>query len=330
MKATALLALILAGTAVAELPPALKPHTERYDRDRAALIASGEAALKPARERYLAVLAAAQKAATAATKTGDIAAITAEISGVNAGAVSPEIPPDLPRSLAAERRNFSTTSGNVAKTIPARQRELAARYLQTLAALDAQALKTKDPELTEAVAVEKQRVLPHMEAAGGGQKNRNIVENGDFSAGKPGDWPPGWKPNVNWRRADDLTLIREGSEQFIRYRRLQAMHSADASPEKEIAIPARTRSAEFSVRIRVKGLVAAKDFDAYPGLKISARDAAGEKLTEERVEIKQEGAWKKLAGRCAVPETAKTLRVELGPLGAAGVVDFDDVVVEFK
>ena len=155
--------LVLAFTTLvshAELPAGLKPHAEKYNRDRAALATTAEATLKPARERYLAALTAAQKTAMAATKTGDIAAIAAEISGVTAGAVPPNIPPDLPRSLAAERRNFVTATATVERTVPPRRRELATAYLQMLATLDAQALKAKDAALTEAVAAEKQRVLP--------------------------------------------------------------------------------------------------------------------------------------------------------------------------
>ncbi|MEQ1851873.1 MAG: hypothetical protein ABMA01_09815 [Chthoniobacteraceae bacterium] len=325
-----LLIALLATPSPAELPPLLKPHAERYDRDRAALTASGEAALKPARERYLAALAAAQKVATAAVKTGDLAAIAAEIAGANGGAVKPEFPPDLPRSLATERKNFITATTNIEKAIPPKLRELATKYLQTLVALDAQALKTKDAELTEAAAAEKQRVLLQIEAAGGGQKNRNVVENGDFSAGKPGDWPPGWMPSVNWKRADDVSLLREGSEQFIRFRRLTASHQADVSPEKIIAIPANARAVEFSVRIRVKGLTTGKDYEYFPSLRVSTRDAAGEKVAEEHVDAKQDGGWKRFSGRCAVAANAKTLRIAVGPFGAAGVFDFDDVVVEFK
>ena len=325
-----LLIVLVATSSPAESPPLLKPHTEQYDRDRAALTASADAALKPARERYLAALAAAQKVATAAVKTGDIAAIAAEITGANGGAVKPEFPPDLPRGLATERKNFITTTANIARAIPPKQRELAAKYLQTLAALDAQALRAKDSALTEAVVAEKRRVLPHFEAAGGGQKNRNVVGNGDFSEGKPGDWPPGWRKSVDWKQANDVAIMRDGSEQFVRFRRLQASHQADLSPEKIIAIPANTRAAEFSARIRVKGLVAGKDYEGYPAVRANTRDAADAKLTDEHVEVKQDGGWKKFSGRCAVPENAKTLRVEIGPFGAAGVIDFDDVIVEFK
>ena len=269
-----LLIALLANSSPAELPPLLKPHAERYDQDRAALTASGAAALKPARERYLAALAAAQKVATAAVKTGDLAAIAAEIAGANGGAVKPEFPPDLPRNLATERKNFITATANIEKAIPPKLRELATKYLQTLVALDAQALRAKDAALTEAVAAEKQRVLPHIDAAGGGQRNRNVVENGDFSAGKPGDWPPGWRKSVDWKQADDISLIREGNEQFIRFRRLTANHQADVSPEKVVPIPANARAVEFNARIRVKGLTAGKDYEYYPSLRVSTRDAA--------------------------------------------------------
>lgn len=332
MKTLTFLGIILAIVApvFAQIPPALKPYSDQYDNSRRAVLASGESALKPARDRYLAALAAAQKIATAAIKTGDIAAISAEISGTQGGAIPAEFPPDLPRSLATERRNFTTALAGVERALPPKLRELAARYLQTLAALEARALKTNDAALTAAIGSEKQRVLPHMEAAGGGQKNRNVIANADFSTGTPGEWPANWRASENWKKASDLTLMQEGNERFIRFRRLQADQQANLSPEMEIAVPARARSVEYSVRIRVKGLTPGKDYDYYPGIKVSARDAAGEKLTEDNSEAKQDGSWKRLVGRCPVPDKAKTIRVVLGPFGAAGVIDFDDVNVEFK
>jgi hypothetical protein len=224
----------------AELPPALKPHADKFEADRAALTAAGEARLKPARERYLAVLAAGQKSATAAAKTGDIAAIASEIEGVNSGTLVEAFPPDLPRAFAQDRRTYIAEALSVAKTIPPRQRELATKYLQTLAAFEATALKTKDAALTEAIAAEKTRVIALMEAAGGGQKYRNVVANGDFSQGAPGSFPPEWKAEAGDVQVTDATIIGEGTEKFLRFRRLQAARRANLLPENEINIPRRS------------------------------------------------------------------------------------------
>jgi hypothetical protein len=46
--------------------------------------------------------------------------------------------------------------------------------------------------------------------------------------------------------------------------------------------------------------------------------------------VKQNSTWKRYAGRFTLPATAKTLRIAIGPHGAAGVIEFDDVVVEFR
>lgn len=116
----------------------------------------------------------------AAAKTGDIAAITAELAGASAGAVSPDFPPDLPRSLATARKDFVSAATNVGRALPPKQRELSQKYQQALAIVDAKASQTKDAALTAAVAAEKQRVLPQIEAMHGGQKHQNVVENGDF------------------------------------------------------------------------------------------------------------------------------------------------------
>lgn len=316
-------------SAFAEMPPALKPHADKFEADRAALAAAGEAQIKPARDRYLAVLTAAQKAATASAKTGDIAAIASEIEGVGTGALPDALPPDLPRALAQDRRTYTAAAANMAKTIPPRQRELATKYLQTLAAFDASALKTKDGALTEAVAAEKVRVLALMEAAGGGQKFRNVVANADFSQGQPGAFPAGWK-NEAEIQVSDATIVAEGSERFLRFRRLQAQRRANILPEKEIIIPAKAKSVEFSVRLRVKGLVPGKEYNMFPGAHVTGRDARGEEAGGAWAEAKQDTPWKRFTARFAILPTAKTLRIAIGPFGAAGVLDVDDVEVKFQ
>jgi hypothetical protein len=327
----AILTLCACGTlARAELPPALKLHADKFESDRAALTAAGEARLKPARERYLATLAAGQKSATAAAKTGDIAAIASEIEGVNTGALVEAFPPDLPRAFAQDRRTYIDAAASVAKTIPPRQRELATKYLQTLAAFDSTALKTKDAALTEAVAAEKTRVIALIEAAGGGQKFRNVVANGDFSQGTPGSFPPEWKAEAGDVQVTDATIVAEGTEKFLRFRRLQAERRANLLPEKEIIIPAKAKSVEFSVRLRVKGLVPGKDYNMHPGAHVTARDARGEEAGGEWAIVKQDTNWKRVTARFTLLPGAKTLRIAVGPFGAAGVLDVDDTEVKFQ
>jgi len=313
-----------------ELPPALKPHADKFEADRAALTVAGEARLKPVRERYLATLAAAQKAATAAAKTGDSAAIDAEIAAAKAGSVAVAFPPDLPRSLAQDRRAFADAADAVAKAIPPRQRELAAKYLQTLAALDASAAKTKDAPLAEAVSAEKARVLALIEAAGGGPRFRNVVANGDFAAGAPGAFPPEWKAEAADVPVSDATIVAEGAEKFLRFRRLQATRRANLLPQKDVVIPARAKAVEFTVRLRVKGLVPGKDYQTFPGAHVTARDARGEEIAGEWAVVKQDTNWRRVTARFALKPEAKTLRIAVGPFGAAGVLDVDDAEVEFK
>jgi hypothetical protein len=317
------------GAAGAELPGILKPLSAKFEADNAALVAAGEAQLKPARERYLTFLAAAARTATAAAKTGDIAAINAEIEGTRSDSLSPDFPADLPRGLATERRIYVTVAGNVAKTIPPRQRELAANYLKTLATAEAEALKNRDTAGAEAIAAEKTRVVGLLEAAGGGQKNRTVVVNGDFSQGEVGAWPLGWVKSTEVS-VGDATIIAEGTERFLRVRRLQALQRANLKPEKEIVIPAKAKWVEFSVRIRAKGVVPGKDWDKYPGLKLSARDGRDEEVTSAWGLVKQDTNWQRVTGRMEIAPTAKTLRINIGPHNAAAIVDFDDVTVAFR
>ncbi len=311
-------------------PAALKPYADKFEGEYAVLQATKDLQLKPARERYLTSLTAAQRIATTAAKTADIAAIASEMEGVNTDSLTPEPPPDLPRTLTADRRNYIAVSANVARTVPQRQRDLASKYLQTLAALDANALRTKDQALGAAIAGEKQRVLALMEAAGGGQRNRNIIANADFSEGEPGKSPPGWKQSADDVSVTDAMIVTEGTDKFVRFRRLQAVKRANLIPDRDLLIPARTKWAEFSFRMRVKGFVVGSDWDIHPGIKFTACDGRGEGVASAWGQTKQDTSWKRFTGRVEIPATAKTLRVTMGPHASAGIVDFDDLVVEFR
>ncbi len=326
------LAVGLSAHAFAEgdLPPALKTFADKFEFDRKVIADGAEVQLKPARDRYLAVLAAAQKTATAAAKTGDIAAIASEIESVNSGNFTPEAAPDLPKTLTTERRAYGAIAANLARNNPPRVRDLAARYLQTLAALDANALKAHDAAMADAIAQEKRRVLALLEAAGGTQKNRNLIANGDFSKGEPNGWPPDWKKEADDVTVSDTTIMTEGNDKFLRVRRLQAMHRSNLLPEKDIVIPARAKYAEFSFRMRAKGVVPGHDYDTLPGVHVTGRDARGEEVSSGWGTTKQDTGWKRFTGRTEIVPTAKTLRVAVGAFGAAGIIDFDDITVEFR
>ena len=332
MKSTFLLAisLVVATTLRAQLPAVLQARAAQYDQARATLSAQAEAAVKPARDRYLAALAVSDRAARAAVKTEALAAITAETAAVNAGALPPDFPADLPRTLANDRRTLVAALANVDRLKPAKLRELATAYLKELATQADQAAKKQDAALTAAVQSEQQRATLHLSESGGGLKHDSVVDNSDFSQGQPMQWPQGWKGNVDFKKATDAQIVQDGSERFLRFRRLQSERQADLMPEKSIPIPAKTREVAFSVKMRVKELVPGKEYETYPSLKITTRDAADAKLTDGRVEARQDSGWRKYSGRCPVPENAKFLRVELGPFGAAGIIDFDDVEVEFR
>jgi len=184
----------LAVLAVADLPVSLKAHADKFEADRAALTASAEKHLKPARDRYLLALTSAEKAATAAGKQQDAVAIAAEMRDVGAGTPAEEFPPDLPRALVPQRRDYMTAMATAAKTVPTKLRELADKYLQAIAAFEKSGLKPTDAAIINAVSAEKQRVMDLVEAAGGSQKHQNVVANSDFSQGEPGTMPAKWRP----------------------------------------------------------------------------------------------------------------------------------------
>jgi hypothetical protein len=211
-----------------------------------------------------------------------------------------------------------------------RQRELAVNYQRSLFTLEQTARKSGDQALIDAIVAEKQRALAEVESAGGGQKNRNVVENGDFSNATAAGWPVGWTKAHTWKEVTDATVVTEGRDKFLRFRRLQAAQQCDLKPDKVIPIPARARSAEVTFRMRVEGIVKGKEYDPWPGVHLSAKDARDESLAKAEAVLKDNGGWKRMTGRVELPNGTKALHVSLGPFGAAGIVDFDDVAVEFK
>ena len=263
-------------------------------------------------------------------KTEALAAITTETAAVNAGALPPDFPADLPRTLANDRRTLIAARANVERVKTAKLRELATAYLKELATQAEQVAKKQDAALIAAVQGEQQRSTLHLSESGGGLKHESVVDNGDFSQGQPMQWPRGWKGNVDFKKATDVQIVQDGGERFVRFRRLQGERQADLMPERSIPIPAKTREVAFSVEMRVKELVPGKEHEPYPSLKITTRDTADAKLTDGRVEARQDSGRRKYSGRCPVPENAKFLRVELGPFGAAGIIDFDDVEVDLR
>jgi hypothetical protein len=325
-------AVVLLSSAMvwAQAPVTLKTLTATYELQRSTLTNTFEAQVKPARDRYLAALTAAQKAALAATRTADLAAIGAEIEAVNIGTLPEAAPPDLPRTLLQGRRAAATALANATRMLVPRQRDLALNYQRSLIALEDAARKANDQAQLAAIAAEKQRALGEVESAGGGQKNRNVVENGDFSKPAGGGFPTGWTKAHGWKDVSDATVVSEGRDRFLRFRRLQANNQSDLKPDKVIPIPARARYAEVTFRMRVEGLVKGKEFDPWPGMHISARDAADENLAKEEAVMKSDSSWKRMSARVQLPSETKSLSVSLGPFGSAGIVDFDDVTVEFK
>ncbi len=324
-------ALVLLSAAVwAQAPTQLKNLTAAYELQRSALTNTFENQVKGARDRYLASLSAAQKAAMAATRTADLAAIAAEIESINSGALPEAAPPDLPRALLQDRRVAAMALSTATRTILPRQRELAVAYHRSLVALEENARKANDPALIDAVAAEKQRALGEVENTGGGQKNRNLVDNGDFAKGPDGSMPIGWTKMHDWKEVSDATVVSEGRDKFLRFRRLQAIQQANLRPEKSMPIPAKARYAEVTFRMRVEGLVKGKEYDPWPGVHIAAKDARDESLAKEEAVMKGDSGWKKLTARLQIPNGAKNLSMGMGPYGAAGIVDFDDVVLEFK
>ena len=320
-----------AQTSAVPLAAQLKALTANYEQQRTSATAMCDAQVKPVRDRYLADLAAAQKAAVAAVRTADLAAISGEMDGLQKASLPEAAPPDLPKSLLQDRRAVVAAMATSSRTLVPKKRDLAAAYLRSLTTLEDSARRAKDQAVIDAIATEKQRATAEVEGAGGGEKNRNVVDNGDFSRGPETGIPEGWARAHQWKDAGDCSIVTEGRDKFLRFRRLQAVEQADIKPEKTISIPARAHSAELSFRMRVEGLVKGTKYDFWPGIHLSARDGRDEKLGSTEAVLKENSSgWKRMTAKLELPKGTTALSVVLGPFLSAGIVDFDDVVVEFR
>lgn len=320
----------LCSLACAEIPAGLKPYADRFDQECAALDAVRDSQLKIPRERYRSALGQAQKTAGAAGKTNVLSAVTAEMEALAAGNLAEVFPADLPHQLAQDRRAYLAAAASVARAMPPRQRDAAAKYLRVLAALEASALKNMDAAMTDAVAAEKQRAIALMNAASG-KGNRNAVPDGDFSEGETGALPAAWKAEGSDVPVTDATLVAEGMDRFLRFRRQFSQRRADLVLAKEIAVPEKARTLEYSVRIRVKGFVAGgQGNNMHPGVHFIARDANEQEVCNAWASAKQDSSWRKFSGRMELPAAAKTVRVVAGPFASVGTIDFDDLEVGFR
>lgn len=316
-------------TVAGEMPPALKPYVDRFDQECAALEALKDAQLKVPRERYHTALAAAGKGAGVAGKTNVIAAVNTELEALGRGELPETFPADLPRQLAPSRDGYLMAVASAARAMPSRQREVAARYLRVLATLETSAAKSMDTEMADAVSNERMRAVALLDAASG-KAGRNAVPNGDFTEGDNGSMPAEWRSMSAETPVADATLVTEGMDRFLRFKRSSPQPHADLVLGSQIALPAKAKALSYAVRMRVKGSsISGKAHNLNPGVHFIARDANEQEVCDAWASATQDSSWRKFSGRMQLPPTARSLRIVLGPNGATGTIDFDDVEVEF-
>lgn len=319
------------------LPASLQPYAARHAQERLAVATQRQKEFALWQARYLKTLNDTLTAANASsTGNGATIAITGEIEALKAGAIPTEMAADLPRSLATARKDFQVGIQTLDRAVAARFKEADARYLQALAGLDQQASRAQDAMLTAAISSERKRVGVAATADVPPPMRHNVIVNGSFTQTEPNGLPTGWKPrgedwqgpSIPW--ANDAVVVQEGSEKFLRFRRQQSIRLANLSPSPTILIPPRAKFVAVSVRMRVEGLVPAKNFHIYPGVGVKALDAAGNSPGSDRLEATENTRWRKFTKRIPLSPASKTLSVTIGPWAAAGICDFDDLEVQFE
>ena len=315
----------------------LEAWTSKYQQDCQAVVEARGRQVEASRSRYTAALAEARVEAARTNKGGALAAIDAEIIDAKSEVHAPAAPADLPHALAGPRHEFLTALGAAKKEEGLRLKELNARYLQTLTTLGLNAASQKNPVLAEAVAAEKARIVSSETAFPAPPSLRkNVIVNGDFSTVDPGGTPSGWHPrgadyqadNVPWQ--NDASIIQEGSEKFLRFRRAASVRLSNLAPTAPILVPERAKSAVVSARLRVEGLVPALNYDRFPGVSIRALDVTGKSPGWVSAASPENTRWRVFTAKLALQPGTKTLEVSLGPWAAAGICDFDDVTVKFE
>jgi hypothetical protein len=314
----------------------LEPHSTKYAQERQALADARARQIEHLRSHYVAALSAARADAAKGNRSGALVAIDAEITGTKSDVHSPGFPPDLPRILAGPRREFLSGIESMEKAIAPRIKELNTRYLQTLNSLAKNAGLEKDAAFKGVVAVEMSRILAEDTNATAPALRRNAVANGDFSKVDAGGLPTGWQPkgadyqkdNVPWQ--NDATVIQEGAEKFLRFRRAASVRLANVAPVATILVPDRAKAAVVSARLRVEGLVPGNNYDRFPGVSIKAFDATGKSPGSASAAATENTRWRVFTARLTLQPGAKTLDLSLGPCAAAGICDFDDVAVKFE
>jgi hypothetical protein len=339
MKSTRLLCplLVLAPLLLrAESFPELEPPLAQYTQDRKTLDDARARQVEAAQARYLTALATARGEAAKANKGGTVNAIDAEIAQAKSEVHAAAMPADLPHSLATARREFLTAMDALEKATAARMKDVNGRYLKALTSLEQTAASRGNAPLTEAIQREKTRLSAANPALAAPALRHNAILNGDFSKTGADNLPVGWQPkgtgyqkdSVPWQ--SDATVIQEGSEKFLRFRRTSSVRLANLAPVAPIAIPERAKFAVLSVRLRVEGLVAAQGYDRFPGATIRALDATGATPGGVSASATENTRWRNFTARLTLQPGAKTLEVSLGPWAATGICDFDDVEVKFE
>jgi hypothetical protein len=151
------LCLSLLPLSAGELDPRLAPMAATYQKQVADLTSRADVDREKAVQVFLAELKAAE---TKATKGGDVkslAAITKEISQVEMGIALPVPPPDLPKLLQTQHRNYYKANEDVDAAIGKQKQQLDAKYLAALAKL--QPADGTDSALASQIAEQKKRVI---------------------------------------------------------------------------------------------------------------------------------------------------------------------------
>ncbi len=174
--------------------PLLEPHRAKYARDRQFLGEAHMREIEAVQPHYLDALHAAREEAVKADQSKAVAAIDAELHKLRPtrfapATLAPEMPDDLPPSLAEVRREFVSNADGIGTIDARKSSELRTRYGVVLSWLEEIATDEKNGPLAEAIRVEKSRLDEANAGTTLAASKRAELDETRIAGGKPASTP---------------------------------------------------------------------------------------------------------------------------------------------
>lgn len=148
---------------------------------------------------------------------------------------------------------------------------------------------------------------------------KNIVVNGDFEDGI----------ETGWKIIGDPRMVTSESEDNTKFARIQPKDPAFCELRQKFPVGEDWTGLQVTARVRVTDLIKGPESHNTATLLYVFEDAAGQHVGEwNQLMVQKSQDWTEMVGEVKeIPPGATTLAVSCAMMNAAGVADFDNVVV---